>query len=176
MPVHGVDLVIALPYALGADGVHVEHRLERFAEHPADAVGHARHVERWGVQRRLLREEPALLGDVGGHVGDALQVVVDLQDRDDVAQVRRHRLMQGQGVQAFLLDVHLQLVDLVVGRDDLLGQCAIALLDDGDGAEELLLNPGRQELNLLLELLDLTLQVDRHGVPRGKNQPNRPVT
>ena len=57
-----------------------------------------------------------------GQVADPLQVVVDLEHGDDEAQVDGHRLVQGQDLEALLLDLHLGLVDPVVGLDHVLRQ------------------------------------------------------
>ena len=63
-----------------------------------------------------------LAGDVHRHVADPLQVVVDLQGRNQLPQVDRHRLVQGQRLEAFLLEVDLPAVDVFVHRLHFRGQ------------------------------------------------------
>ena len=58
------------------------------------------------------------LGDVDGVVADALEVVVDLQRRDQEPQVHGDRLLERQELDRLVLDHHLHAVDLLVGRDD----------------------------------------------------------
>ena len=54
------------------------------------------------------------LGDVGGVVADALEVVGDLERHRDHPQVDRHRLARGEQPDRQLVDLLLELVDLAV--------------------------------------------------------------
>ena len=77
------------------------------------------------------------LGHVGCVVAHALQVVGDLQGRQDLAQVVGHRLAQGQHAQGQSLDLVLQVVDVLVRLDAAGGQRIVALGDRLDGVGEL---------------------------------------
>ena len=88
----------------------------------------------WGSS--LMR----VLGDVHGLVADPLQVGVDLHGRRDEAQVRGHRLLQRQQLQAAVVDLDLQVVDLLVGADDQLGLVQAALDQGADRAVDALLH------------------------------------
>ena len=69
-----------------------------------------------GVLHVALRR----LGDVDRQVADALEVGVDLDGRDDRAQVGGHRLVQRQQREAAVVDLDVQLVDRLVADQDAL--------------------------------------------------------
>ena len=66
------------------------------------------------IHGRLAGERRRLPRDVHRQVADPLQIVVDLHRGNDEPQVDRHRLVQGEHLEALLLDLDLALVDFVV--------------------------------------------------------------
>ena len=60
---------------------------------------------------------PRRLGDVDRQVADALEVGVDLDRRDDRAQVGGHRLVQRQQREAAVVDLDVQRVDRLVAGE-----------------------------------------------------------
>ena len=68
-------------------------------------------------ERRHLIQFPRAPGDVHRLVGDPLQVVAQLHG-GDVPQIARHRLEAQQEVDPVLVHCLLELVDLLVVRDD----------------------------------------------------------
>ena len=81
-----------------------------------------------------------LAGDVHRHVADPLQVVVDLQGRNQLPQVDRHRLVQGQRLEAFLLEVDLAAIDVFVHRLHFPGKFRVAVEQGADRLLDLLLD------------------------------------
>ena len=73
-----------------------------------------------------MESHRARLSDADGIVAHALQIVVHLQDGDDKPQILRNGLIQGQDLQAFLLDLDLAPVDFAVALDHALGSFGIA--------------------------------------------------
>jgi len=104
----------------------------------------------------------ARLGDVFGQVGHALQLVIDFHGRGDPAQIHGHRLVQGQDLQALLLDVVLLLVDLAIAGDDLVGQLDIAILQGADGLVNRLFHGRGQGQQVALQAIQVALKVFGH--------------
>ena len=67
---------------------------------------------RGGCGRSLID----VLGDVHGLVADALEVGVDLHGGGDEPQVGGHGLLQGEQLQAAVVDLDLEVVDLAGRR------------------------------------------------------------
>ena len=67
------------------------------------------------------------LGDALGMVAHPLQIGDNVQYRDDLTQIGRHRLLAGDKIDAFFLDLPSPLVDEDIVGDDLLGVRGIAL-------------------------------------------------
>ena len=104
-----------------------------------------------------------LAGDVHRHVADPLQVVVDLQGRNQLPQVDRHRLVQGQRLEAFLFEVDLPAVDVLVHRLHFPGEFGVAVEQGADRLLDLLLDDRADQQQVALEFVDFSLQVDRHA-------------
>jgi hypothetical protein len=88
---------------LGQLGVGLEQRLDRRADHHAGPARPSPDVDRQRDLRRVLQGLRAL-GDVGGLVADAFEVAVDLDDRQDEAQVDGHGLLLGEQLVGHLVD------------------------------------------------------------------------
>ena len=83
-----------------------------------------------GTPRPGERAEPepgeGALGDVAGIIADALDVQGDLHGRQDLAEVRCHRLAQCQQTQRLAVDILLQQIELMIRLYDLSGLYRIA--------------------------------------------------
>ena len=91
-----------------------------------------------------------------------------MQDREDESQVDRDRLLQRKEVLDAVLDREVGLVDLVVERDDLVGELDVLPLERVEGAPQ----RAQDEVALPLEGgLDLPELLLEDGP-----QPNLPVT
>ena len=75
----------------------------------------------------VLRVAPRRLGDVDREVADALEIGVDLDRRDDRAQVDGHRLVQRQQREAAVVDLDVQRVERLVADQDARDELAVAL-------------------------------------------------
>ena len=62
------------------------------------------------------------LGDIDREVADPLEVGVDLDRRDDRAQIGGHRLVQRQQLEASVIDLDVQLVDRAVAGEHMLDE------------------------------------------------------
>ena len=82
-------------------------------------------------------ERDRALGDIRRVVADAFEIAGDLQRGDDLAQIARHRLAQRQQPHRQIVEIAFELIDLVVGLDDLRRQIAVALDDGLDRGGEL---------------------------------------
>ena len=58
------------------------------------------------------------LSNVHGQIADPLEIGVDLDGRHDDAEIRRHRLMQREQLEAAIIDFDMKVVDRLVARGD----------------------------------------------------------
>ena len=105
-----------------------------------------------GALRLLAAHRDDALSDVFGQVSDSLQVVGDAQHRHQRAQIDGHGLPQRDRRHGLLLDLPLQLVDCLVGRDDLARQGGVAPRKRLDGVGDLLLREAAHPRDHLREL------------------------
>ena len=100
------------------------------------------------------------LGDVDRQVADPLEVGVDLDRRDDGAQVGGHRLVQGQQLEAAVVDLDVQLVDrLVARRARASTSVGVALDEAAHGHADALLGEAAHLEQPLLQRPELFLEV-----------------
>ena len=159
---HAIDLVVAAADVGGLLGIHVDQRVDAVAEHGLRLGPHRPQVE-GQLDPGFADQGPGLAGDVDRHVADPLQIVVDLHGGDDQPQIDGHRLMEGQGLHALLLHLDLAVIDVQVALLDLAGQGLVALQDRPQGHLHLVLHQGAEREDVLLEFVDFSLQVGRHG-------------
>ncbi len=126
-------------------------RVKRFAQHLAGLGGHERDVDE-RLELRLVGEVLRDLGDVAGVVADALEVDDDVEHGGDGAQVRRHGLLQREQVQTVGLDEHVEVVDVVVGPQDLVRQLDVRTRQRVDGSCDGLFDQAAHAQHVLLRL------------------------
>ena len=126
------------------------------------------------VDRRLGGQVQAALRDVDRLIPDPLQIVVDLECRDYEAEIDRHRLVQGEQFEAFLLDLDLLGVDIYVALDDVLRHGCVTGLDRAYRPPKMILHHGTEGQERRLELLGLSSKVGCH-FSLSRHQPKRPV-
>ena len=116
------------------------------------------------------------LGDVDREVADALEVGVDLDRRDDRAQVHRHRLVQRQQLEAAVVDFDVQLVDGTVAGEHARRPPARSRSTSAcDGRAHAVLGEAAHFEQPRLELFELLLEVGwlhRHPVPDPNPSPS----
>ena len=143
-----------------ASEVALRERVEGHADHLLGPLAHLDedvHERRVGV---CIGDELGELGDRDAAVGAALEQQVDVQHREQQAQVARHRALQCEQRLDRAFDREEQLVDLVVEGDHLVGELDVALLERPDRSAD-----GRDDaLTLLLKLCFEPVErlVDRH--------------
>ncbi len=157
-----VNAVVVGADPAGGRGVEVAQRVEAAAQHLTRAVGHAGEVVGDLQLGRVSHGERAIR-HVLGQVADPLEVVVDLEDRHDEPQVARHRLVEGEHLEALLLQFDLEAVHDVVRVEDAPGQRHIALGHRAHGQPERLLHGAADVEQALLQVVGLDLQVPGHG-------------
>src|SRR5690606_15818518 len=104
------------------------------------------------------------LGDLRRLVADALKVDHRLGDADDQTQVGGRRLTPGKDAQAFLVDVALHLVDLVIDLAYLPGQTGVSLDKRGHRVVDLLLDQPAHGQQVAAHLLQLGVELLRDVV------------
>jgi hypothetical protein len=109
---------------------------------------------------------------VRGHVADAFEVGRDLERRGDQAEIARRWLVEGEELQAEIVDLDVEPVDRVVAVDDRPRQRRVALGQRPDRLCDLVLDEAAHLEDRRAELRELLL-VAAIGVLR--HQPNRPV-
>ena len=159
LTVHLIHLVIVPDHA--SRGVHIvaHEGIQAVPHHPSDKIPHGGKVER--DRQRVVGPQPArALGDVDRDVPHALQVVVYLQHGDDVPQVTRDGLMQGQHLEALHFDFDLALVDPIVSLQNAPGEGRPAMDDRLDGVIGCILHKGAQGEDLLGETIEVASEMD----------------
>ena len=153
-----VHLVVALEHVAGVLGVLLDERVERVADHLLRDGGHPGNVDE-RLERRLRDEHQHALRDVDRLVADPLEVRVDLHGRGDEPQVHRERGLGGEQLQAAVVDVHLEIVDLLVGGDDPLRVLLVAVDEGVDRAVHALLHQPPHGEELVPQVLQLGFEV-----------------
>ena len=173
-PVEHVDLLVGDEHDLArVDRILAHQRVERALEHRPGAVGHHGAAVAAPAPAAVEQARSARLAMFVRQVADALQLAVDLDHGDDEPQVAGHRLVQGQDLEALLLDLDLDLVDQDVARRSPGAPAGVALLDRRERHAQALLDRGAQRQDLALEPVDLS-SADA-AIVALPAQPNRPV-
>ena len=116
-----VDVLVHLGDYAGSFGVLIHEGLETLVDHLLNFVHHGRQVNR-RFDRIVLGKKARAEGNVRGLIAHSFELVINLEYRDNKTQVTRHRLVQGEDLQAILLDLDFGVVDLVVGVENFVGQ------------------------------------------------------
>lgn len=94
-------------------------------------------------------------------VADPLNRSIDLQGCDDETEVRGYGLLQREKIHHGIIDLHFELIDLRVARDDLLGQVGTALEQGRDCIRNRLLgktpHPDQTGLKIIQLLNEMSL-------------------
>jgi hypothetical protein len=102
------------------------------------------------------------LRNIHGQVADPLEVGVDLDGRDNRAQVRGHRLMQRQQHEAAVVDFDVQRVERPVAPHHALEQRPIPLDEPLDRKAHLLFSEAAHFEQPRLALLELFAEMRHH--------------
>src|SRR4029453_14049400 len=94
--------------------------------HPYRVLAHLLQVASPSPAPGRVGDHLAEAGDVDGHVTDAFQVQVDVEDGGEQAQVRGDRRVAAEQVDHLPLDVQVSAVDLVVTGDHRAAQGGVA--------------------------------------------------
>ena len=135
--------------------------------------GEPGHLDDLGLRRDrpALREPLRALGDVDRVVADPLEIVGDLERGGEHPEVPRHRLLQGEEVDALLLDLDLHAVDHPVAHDDPVGLVGIPLEQrlhrEAEGGLRLARHGEQPDLHVAQLVVKVAVNVEAH--------PNLPV-
>ena len=167
-PVRPIDELVQIDQRLGACQIPVAEGVERDPDHLLAARAHlleAFDEARAGIH---LRDELRELGDRHAVVGHALEVEVDVEDREDEPQIARDRRLARKQQLYALFDPNVALVDVVVERDHLVSELLVTLLERLDRAAQRAQHQLALLLQRRLEEVELFLECRPH--------PNLPVT
>ena len=118
---------------------------------------------------RLADQVEHALRDVDRLVAHALQVGIDLEHRQDEAQIDRHGLLHGEQVERQFVDFALGLVDGALAGQHHLAELAVAGAIRLGGAIDGLLGQAAHAQELLFQFVQSLLKAAAH-------YPNLPVT
>ena len=169
-----VQAVVARDHGACGVRVPVHERVERIPQH---RPRHAAHLVEFGRDRHLLlglRQPFRRFGDVDRVVADPLEVVVDLEDRDEHAQVARHRMVEREDLHRGFLDLHLGPVDGVVGLPNRL-RIDRGLAHERHRALNQLLDVVRHLVQRPRDVADPVVELPEGHRSRPVRQPRRPV-
>ena len=158
-----VDDGVLCPDSMSQLDIPANQGVQALADHPPHNLGHPRQID-VGLDLRQIVQDEDLLGDLGGHVPDPLQVAGDLDRRRDEAQIPRSGLPKGQQTDALLLQRDVEPVDLVVVADDPSRQFGVSLHKRDGALFQGLFRQGAQVDEAVLDLLELSL-IFRAGMP-----------
>jgi len=150
-------------------GVAPDERLEGVGKHVAREARHLDDLRLRG-DGALVGEPHRRLRDVDGVVAHPLEVVGDLQGGGQHAEVARHRLLEGQQVDAHLFKLDLHLVDDPVGADHRLGLLPVPLEQRVHRQAQCGLRLARHGQEADLDLAQVVMKV-----PVRLGHPNLPV-
>ena len=153
-----IDFVIALEDIAGEGGIAAHESVERIAGHLLSDLRHLFDVDH-GLERRRLDESGHVLGDVDGLVADPLEVGAHLHRRSDETQVGSHRLLQGEHLEAAVVDLDLQTIDRGIAFDDGLREFRASLHQGDDGLAGLGLDKRTHVKKAVFEGLEIALEV-----------------
>src|SRR4029453_905755 len=108
-----VDPVVQRREPLAPSGITGTEGLHGQLHHPHRTLAHLLQVVGPSPAPRRVGDHLPEPGDVDGHVTDALQVQVDVEDGGEQAQVRGDRRVAAEQVDHLPLDVQIPAVDLV---------------------------------------------------------------
>ena len=165
---HPVDDVIHFQHSLGEFGFTFHERLQRAPYHGADGGGHARDIDRQ-IDSRQFNQVHYALGDVYRLIAHALEIGIDLGDRENEAEIRGRRLLRGQDVESQFINLALGGVDVTLVFEDQLTACEIALGIRLGGAINRQFRETAHAEQFLPEVFHLLLKARAH-------HPNLPVT
>ena len=158
-----VQLIVTIQHPSGQVHVPLDERIERIAQHALRDRGHPRNVDEF-LDRGMLQIPLSRLGDVDGQIAHAFEIGVDLDRRDDRPQVDGHRLVQGEQLEAAVVDFDVQAVDRVVADEHAFDQLQVALDEGAYGEPDAVFReathleqPGLQDIELVLEMSDVSI-------------------
>ncbi len=126
------------------------------------------HLHRMAAQRLQAHQQRLVLlgellqrraADFVRDVTDTLQLGDGFDDRHHQPQVARRRLALGDNAHAGLVDRHFHHVDLMVTRNNALGQLAVLVMHGGDRIRELLLYHPTHRHHLSADALQLGVKL-----------------
>lgn len=127
-----VHLLVDLLELLGSGDVGLGDDVLDLGDHHLGDGGHPLdHRDHGGRHGDLGDAQPGDLGDVDGQVAHPLELADHPQRRDQHPQVAGDGVLQGEQLEAVLLELLAQRVDLGVAGDDLLGPLGVALEQRG---------------------------------------------
>jgi hypothetical protein len=122
---HAIDDIVHLEDGLCEFNFSLNEGLQGAPNHRTDRSSHACNVNRQ-IGRRKIDHIHDALGDVDGLIADALQIGIDLGDRQDKAEIDRHWLLHGQEVEGFFVDLAFRGIDLALAFQHHLAPSEIA--------------------------------------------------
>jgi len=117
-PVVFVHFVVATTNLASRVHVLIHKRIERLVNHVRRPPKHPLELGRQ-LELRILHERNRPLGDVYRQIGNPFELGINLEHRRRAAQIHRHRLMQRENLEAFLLDLDFARVNLLFALDHL---------------------------------------------------------
>ena len=159
--------------AAARDTIEVEVRLGGFLEQHLGLVAHLLD-DAAEMRIEFVAVDPAgCLADVDAQIRRPLDVGDDLDRRHDAAEIPGHRGLQGDHLEAPLLEVEGPLVVFVVAEDHVLGALQIHHQQDLGGTRDQFGDAGRHPGNTELDVGELDVELGAQFIG---HQPNLPVT
>ena len=109
-----------------------------------------------------LDEIDDVLGDVGGVVADALEIVIDARDRQHEAEIDGHELVQCQKLNDAIVDFQLEFVDGVFFLEDALGELFIGFQNGVNGLVDSALREAAHPEEALFHLVQVFFEMAFH--------------
>jgi hypothetical protein len=162
-----VHVVVHGQHRGGQFRVGLDKGLQRFTHHGRGQRRHARNVHRQIHYREGLKVAHPV-ADADRLVTHTFQIRVDLDDRQDEAQIDRHRLLHGKQVERHLVDLALEAVDRNLAADHQVAKGKVAHAVGLNGSLDRLLRHARHDQKPLFQIVEFPMKSNPH-------HPNLPV-
>ena len=122
----GIDLIIFGPYSIGPFHIQIDQGVNTPGQHSFGLDCHLLKID--GEFNLLLgRKKGGSFSDIHGKVAHPFEIVIYFHYGNNKTQVNRHRLVESQNLEAFLLYGDFHLVYFGIALDHRLCQCIVSL-------------------------------------------------
>lgn len=159
-----VNCVVTIYDVQSVQAVPPDERIQRLFQHETHNLRHSEKINPV-IRRRLCRVSGQIDGplrNIDRHVPDPFQFGIDLEQRHDITQIPRHRLIQRQRFQTLLLNTNLLMINEHIFPDDPQRQVGILPFNRADRFRKRTFHARRQAGKKILQIFNFMFQMRLH--------------